>query len=438
MGFRDSCQDTLGFVHMIPSDVRQRLIDIASTQLHTGDARHQYSPLTKKAMGECGYSDDHLWLILAVSQYIKETGDVKFLKEIIPYDNHRDGQKGTMYQHLTKALDFTWTHLGPHKIPNMFNADWNDCLNLYGKQKNSESVFVGIMFVYTAKLMAEIAELINKKDDKKKFHAMAEKMTKQLNKVAWDGEWFVRAFTERKEVIGSKQNKEGQIYLLPQAWAVIADIAAKERLTKAMNSLNKKLATKHGVMLLTPPYSKYNHEIGSITLYPQGLKENGAIFCHPNPWAMIAESILGRGELAFQYYKSILPSAKNKISEIRKTEPYVYCQMIAGKNHKEFGEGKNSWLTGTAAWNFFAISSYILGIRAGYKGLIVDPAIPKSWKRFKVIRSYREVSYYIDITNPKGVSKGIKHLMVDGKKIHGNTIPEQKNKKICFVEAVMG
>jgi len=191
-------------------------------------------------------------------------------------------------------------------------------------------------------------------------------------------------------------------------------------------------------MLLTPPYSKYNHEIGSITLYPQGLKENGAIFCHPNPWAMIAESILGRGELAFQYYKSILPSAKNKISEIRKTEPYVYCQMIAGKNHKEFGEGKNSWLTGTAAWNFFAISSYILGIRAGYKGLIVDPAIPKSWKRFKVIRSYREVSYYIDITNPKGVSKGIKHLMVDGKKIHGNTIPEQKNKKICFVEAVMG
>lgn len=437
MGFRDSCQDTLGFVHMIPSDVRQRLVDIAATQLNRGDARHQYSPLTKKAMGEGGFSDDHLWLILAVSQYIKETGDLKFLNEVVPYDNFADKQKGTMYEHLSKALDFTRTHLGPHKIPNMYNADWNDCLNLYGAQKNSESVFVGIMFVYTAKQMAEIAGIINNKNDKKKFLGMADKMTKQLNKVAWDGEWYARAFTERKEVIGSKKNKEGQIYLLPQAWAVIADIAPKAKLIKAMDSLNKKLATEHGIMLITPPYSKYNHEIGSITLYPQGLKENGAIFCHPNSWAMIAEALLGRGNLAFKYYKAILPAAKNKISDLRKTEPYVYSQMIAGKHHKDFGEGKNSWLTGTAAWNFFAISSYILGIRADFNGLIVDPAIPKSWKKFRVIRAYRGVTYYINIKNPKGVSKGIKYLMVDGKKINGNIIPEQKNKKMSFVEAVM-
>lgn len=438
MGFRDSCQDTLGFVHMIPSEVKQRLIDIASTQLYRGDARHQYSPLTKKAMGEGGFSDDHLWLILAVAQYIKETGDLKFLNEVVPYDNYADRQKGAMYEHLSKALDFTYTHLGPHGIPNMFNADWNDCLNLYGAQKNSESVWVGLMFVYTAKLMIEIADMLHKKADKKKFKAMADKMTRQLNKVAWDGAWYKRAFTEKKEAIGSKENKEGQIYLLPQAWAVIADIAPKSRLIKAMDSLNKKLATEHGIMLLAPPYTKYNHEIGSITLYPPGLKENGAIFCHPNPWAMIAECILGRSDLAFKYYKAILPASKNKISEIRKTEPYVYCQMIGGKQYKNFGEGKNSWLTGTAAWNFFAISSYILGIRAEYNGLIIDPVIPKSWKKFRVIRIYRDVAYYIDIKNPKGVSKGIKHLIVDGKKINGNIIPIQKNKKICFVEAVMG
>ena len=437
MGFRDSCQDTLGFGHMIPKEVRQRLVDIASTQLYRGDARHQYSPLTKEGRGG-GFSDDHLWLILAVTQYIKETGDMNFLKEKIPYDNYKEKQEGSMYEHLVKALEFTQNHLGPHGIPNMFNADWNDCLNLYGDQKNSESVFVAMMFVYTAKLLAELSGLINKKNDKRKFLNMARSMTKKINDVAWDGNWYARAFTEKKNIVGSKKNKEGRIYLLPQAWAVIANIAPAKNLILAMNSLNKDLATKHGIMLLSPPYSNYSAELGSISLYPKGLKENGAIFCHPNPWAMIAETMLGRGDLAFKYYKSILPAAKNNIAEIRKTEPYVYCQMIGGKDYINFGEGKNSWLTGTAAWNFFAVSSYILGVRAGYKGLIVDPAIPKTWKKFKIIRKYRGVTYYIDIQNPKGVSKGIKKIVVNGKYVKGKIIPPQKNKNISFVEVIMG
>jgi cellobiose phosphorylase len=319
MGFRDSCQDTLGFVHMIPSEVRQRIFDIASTQFKRGDAYHQYSPRTKKGDGG-NFSDDHLWLILAVAQYLKETGDFDFLKEYVPYNCGEEGS-GTLYEHLEAAIAFTRNHLGPHGLPLMLNADWNDCLNLWGSQQNSESVWVGMQFVLACQEIQDIARFSGNKADIAKYKRYEDEMKKTINENAWDGQWYSRAFTDKKDVVGSSKNTEGKIYLIPQAWAVIANIAPAERLLAAMNSVHEQLYTEHGLMLLAPSYSSFNSDIGAIPMYPRGLKENGAIFCHPNPWAMLAEALLGRGERAFKYYKAILPAAKISLAVMRKTEP---------------------------------------------------------------------------------------------------------------------
>lgn len=421
MGFRDSNQDTLGFVHQIPEKVRSRIIDLASTQFPEGNALHQYSPLTKKAISnEKNYSDDHLWLIFSVAGYIKETGEVGFLDEIVPFGS---GKEATMYDHLAKAIDYTMKNLGPHGLPLMFFADWNDCLNLGGRKNKAESVMVAQMLVAAASEMSILAEVSGKNGDVKKYAAIADKMKAAINEQAWDGNWYLRGFTDDEEPVGSSGSKEGQIYLETQPWAVISGVAEGERADKCMDSVKKYLATDYGIMILTPPYSKFHHELGSISIYPPGLKENGAIFCHPNPWAMIAECILGRGNQAFKYYKAILPATKNAIPEVHKVEPYIYCQMIAGRDHKNFGEGKNSWLTGTAAWNFIAISSWILGIRADYDGLLIDPCIPDKWEGFSVKRYFRGVNYFITVRNPKHVCKGVKKMTVDGKLINGNIIP---------------
>ncbi len=436
MGFRDSCQDTLGFGHMIPTEVRQRIFDIASTQFQRGDAHHQYSPLTKKGDGS-NFSDDHLWLILAVAQYLKESGDYEFLKEYVPYDCG-EGGSGPLYEHLEAAIEFTHNHLGPHGFPLMLNADWNDCLNLWGSQKNSESVWVAMQFVLCCQEMQSIARLSGNKADIEKYRRYEEDMKKTINAVAWDGKWYVRAFTDKKEVVGSSRNAEGKIFLLPQAWAVIANIGTRQQQIQAMDSVYEHLYTEHGIMLLSPSYGSFNPDIGAVTMYPRGLKENGAIFCHPNPWAMLAEALLGRGENAFKYYKAILPSSKNKIADLRKTEPYVYCQMIAGRDHKEFGEGKNSWLTGTAAWNCFAGTSYVLGVRASYEGLVVSPAIPAEWKEYHVTRVFRGATYHIHIKNPLGASSGVSELKVNGASVKGNVIPLQVPGSTVNVEVQLG
>lgn len=432
MGFRDSNQDTLGFVHMIPEKVKQRIIDLASNQFKKGDAYHQYSPLTKEGNGG-GYSDDHLWLIISTVSYIKETGDIKFLDEKIPF---ADGSSSSLYDHLKKAIDFSLHNVGPHGIPKMFFADWNDCLNIEGDK--GESVMVAEMFVHGANELSILAEKKGAKGDVKKFKQLAEEMKKKINDAAWDGAWYVRAFTDDKEPVGSSKNKEGRIYLETQPWAVISGVADGERAEKCMDSVKKHLASEHGVLILDPPYLEYHPELGSISIYPPGLKENGAIFCHPNPWAMIAECILGRGNQAYKYYKAIHPAARNKIAEIHKVEPYVYCQMIAGREHKDFGEGKNSWLTGSACWNFVAVSQHILGIRADYDGLLVDPCIPDTWKGFEAKRKFRESNYYITVRNPEGVCKGVKSVTVDGKKIKGNVIPPFDDRKDHHVEVIMG
>lgn len=440
MGFRDSNQDTLGFVHLIPEKVKERIIDLASNQFEDGSAYHQYSPLTKKGNGS-GYSDDHLWLCVSVPAYVKESGDVRFLETKVPFVG---GEKGTVYEHMARAINFSLTHVGPHGLPKSYFADWNDCLNLTHNNEDAESVMVAQMVVYGAYEMVKMAELIGKKEDVKKFTDIAETMKKKINKVAWDGNWYLRSFDEQKKPMGSSKNKEGQIYLETQAWGVMSGTAEPEQAIKCMDAVNKQLATKHGVMLMTPPYKEFIWKYGSICVYPPGLKENGAIFCHPNPWAMIAECIIGRGDIAYEYYKAIQPAARNEIADIHKTEPYVYCQMIAGKDHPDFGEGKNSWLTGSACWNLVAAMQWILGIRPDYNGLLVDPCIPKKWKGFQVKKVFRGATYYITVRNPEGVSKGVKSVSLDNKRLESNLIPPDKAAqtgkagKEHHVEVIMG
>jgi cellobiose phosphorylase len=340
---------------------------------------------------------------------------------------------------MARAVNFSWKTKGPHGLPKIGFADWNDCLNLLGPKKQAESVMIAQMLVLAARDLAEMAMLRGKKNDAKKYNDIAAKMAKQINKVAWDGAWYKRAFMDDKKPVGSKVSKlGGKIFLETQPWAVMSGTADKKRAKTCMDSVYGKLFTKHGIMVMQPGYKEFYHLLGSITVYPPGLKENGAIFCHPNPWAMVAECVLGRGERAFEYYKAILPAAKNDAAELRKTEPYVYCQMVAGKEHTKPGEGKNSWLTGTAAWNFVAISQWILGIRPVYSGLMIDPCIPRKWKGFKVSRLFRGVTYIINVRNPKGVNKGIRSVTVDGKTIKGNILPLFKKGTKHSVEAVMG
>ena len=435
MGFRDSNQDTLGFVHQIPEKVRERIFDLASNQFQSGDAYHQYSPLTKKGNGS-GYSDDHLWLILATSAYLKETGDHAFLEEQIPY---AEGGKDSLFKHLEKALAFTLNNLGPHKLPLIFFADWNDCLTLTCTGRNqAESVLVGELLVVAATEMAKLAGISKHPKEAQKYQKIAEEMSQRINKLAWDKNWYLRAFDDWGHPVGSKKNPEGKIHLETQCWSVLSGVADKDRARKAMDSVKKYLATPYGIMLLQPGYTKVSPPSGFVGIYPPGLKENGAIFCHPNGWAVIAECKLGRGDQAFKYYKAILPAAKNQIADIHRVEPYVYCQMIAGKEHKAFGEGKNSWLTGSAAWNLVAVSQWIFGIRPDYKGLLIDPCIPKKWNGFKVKRRFRGADYLISVSNPKHVNKGIKEIKLDGKKIIGNILPSLSDRKAHQVEVIMG
>ncbi len=434
MGFRDSNQDTLGFVHQIPTKVRERLIDIASVQFPEGRAHHGYSPLTKKGSRE-GYGDDHLWLVQAVHNYIKETGDMDFLNTVVPYN---DGSKGKMYEHLQRAIEYSWNNTGYHGLPKAGFADWNDCLNLAGPKGMGVSVMIACQFVLGANLLAELAQKSGRVLDVEKYKEMADEMKDRINKHAWDGEWYMRAFDDNGTPVGSSKSKEGKIWIESNTWAILSGVAEGERAVKTLDSIKKHLDTKYGIVLFQPAYTEYHKELGYVSVFPPGLKENAAIFCHTNPWAMCAEAMLGRGEQAFKYWKTIAPAANNDIADIHWTEPYVYSQMIAGKDHKDFGQAKNSWLTGTAAWNFVAISQYILGIRPTFDGLMVDPCIPKAWKGYKVSRVFRGVRYNIEVKNPQKVNKGIVKLIVDGKEIKGNIIPVAKGKIEVKVEAVMG
>lgn len=455
MGFRDSNQDLLGFVHQIPDRARQRILDIAATQFEDGSAYHQYQPLTKKGNADVGtgFNDDPLWLILGTSQYIKETGDYGILDELVPYDCD-ENNKGTLFEHLQRSFYHVVDNLGPHGLPLIGRADWNDCLNLncFSTQPDesfqtcglidgrvAESVFIAGMFVGIGPEYVALCKHRGLVDEASKAQQQIEIMKETTLKHGYDGEWFLRAYDHYGNKIGSKECEEGQIFIEPQGFCVMAGIGVEEGLAqKALDSVKEKLDTEHGIILQTPAFSTYNLNMGEITSYPQGYKENAGIFCHNNPWIAIAETVIGRGNRAFEVYSRIAPAYREEISDIHRTEPYVYSQMIAGRDAIRFGEAKNSWLTGTAAWNYVCITQYILGIRPDYNGLTVDPCIPSEWDGFTVKRIFRGSEYNITVQNPNHVCKGVKKLIVDGWEIDGNIIPTLTDGNEHEVVAVLG
>ena len=455
MGFRDSCQDLLGFVHLIPDRARERIIDIASTQFQDGSAYHQYQPLTKKGNSDIGsgFNDDPLWLIAGTSAYVRETGDTTILTEMVPYDNDMSVATPLM-GHLKKSFDYTVNHKGPHNLPLIGRADWNDCLNLncfsehpgesfqtFGPSEGpvAESVFIAGMFVKYGEEYAQLCELMG--DQKEADYAREEvaKMYDAVLKDGWDGDWFVRAYDAYGQKIGSKECEEGQIYIESNGFCSLAGIGVKEGLAKkALDSVKEKLDTKYGVMILQPAYTRYHLELGEISSYPPGYKENAGIFCHNNPWVSIAETVIGRGDRAFEIYQKTCPAYCEEFSEIHRTEPYVYSQMVAGRDAKFHGEAKNSWLTGTAAWTFVNVSQYILGVYPTHNGLSIDPCVPKDFGDFELTRKFREGTYNIKVQNPDKVEKGIKSITVDGKAIDGCVIPYVKGKETYDVVVTMG
>ncbi len=446
MGFRDSNQDLLGFIHLDPDRARNRILDLAATQLENGGAYHQYQPLTKRGNNDVGsgFNDDPLWLVLAVTAYIKETGDWSILEERVPYDN-QPGSETALYEHLQRSIQYTLDRLGPHGLPLIGRADWNDCLNLNcfsdapGQSfqtttnkdgKVAESVFIAGLFVLAAKEMAELTGKIKaeggdsfvSRRSSQDYLDSARQMEAAVWSAGWDGEWFRRAYDDFGCVLGSKKNDEGRIFIEPQGICVMAGLGVNDdRAGRALNSVAEHLATPHGIVLQQPAFTKYYVHLGEISSYPAGYKENAGIFCHTNPWIMIAEAQIGRGNQAHDYYLRINPSAREELGDLHRCEPYVYSQMIAGKDATTHGEAKNSWLTGTAAWNYVAISQWILGIRATYDGLQIAPVIPLEWSGFGATRSYRGVRYVIQIER-KGPGNEVQ-LEVDGKSVAGNVIP---------------
>lgn len=454
MGFRDSNQDLIGFVHQIPGRARQRIIDIASTQFEDGGAYHQYQPLTKRGNNAIGgnFNDDPLWLILSTVEYIKETGDFSILDEMVPFDNDESKAK-SHFDHLKVSFYHVVNNLGPHQLPLIGRADWNDCLNLNCFSTNpdesfqttenktggtAESLMIAGLFVVYGREFIQLCRQIGKEEEANKAQAHVDNMVEAIKKHGWDGEWFLRAYDYYGNKVGSKENEEGKIFIESQGWCSMAQVGVEEGLVeKALDSVKKYLDCDYGIVLNNPAFTRYVIEYGEISTYPPGYKENAGIFCHNNPWIIIAETMIGRGERAWEYYKKICPSFLEDISELHRTEPYVYAQMIAGKDAHKPGEAKNSWLTGTAAWNFYAISRFILGVRPTYDGLLIDPCIPQDWKGFEVRRKFRNAEYKIMVTNPDGVNKGVKTILLDGRKLDGNVIPIMKPGEY-LVEVIMG
>ncbi|HJX72339.1 MAG TPA: hypothetical protein VJ346_10310 [Bacteroidales bacterium] len=455
MGFRDSNQDLIGFVHLIPQAARQRILDIAATQFEDGGAYHQYQPLTKKGNADVGgnFNDDPLWLILSSIAYIKETGDFSILDEPVPFDNDMSKAK-SLFEHLKVSFYHVVNHLGPHGLPLIGRADWNDCLNLNCFSTNpdesfqttenktggkAESVFIGGMSVLCGNEFINLCMRTGKHDEASRARTHVDKMIDSISAYGWDGEWFLRAYDFFGEKIGSHENDEGRIFIESQGFCIMAGIGIRDgRAQKALQSVKERLDCKYGIVLNNPAFTHYKINMGEISTYPQGYKENAGVFCHNNPWIMIAETMVGNGNQAYEYYSKIAPSFLEDISDLHKTEPYVYSQMIAGKDAFRPGEAKNSWLTGTAAWNFYAISQYILGIQPGYDGLRVDPCIPKEWDSFRIIRKFRGAIFNITVKNPAHVSRGVKKIMIDGKELDGNEIPVYTDKNKHDVEVILG
>lgn len=454
MGFRDSNQDLLGMLHMAPDRARERILDLAATQFENGGAYHQYQPLTRRGNDAVGsnFNDDPLWLILSTAAYIKETDDWSVLDEPVPFKN-KPGTERPLFDHLQRSIQYTLDRLGPHQLPLIGRADWNDCLNLNtfseipGESFQTttsrdgtiaESIFIAGLFVFAAKEMADLSARYGSKEDSLNYLEAAARMEINVLESGWDGNWFLRAYDAHGGKVGSKECEEGQIFIESQGICAMAGIGLDEGYsTRAMEAVYELLATEHGIVLHQPAYSRYYLHLGEISSYPPGYKENAGIFCHTNPWIMIAETMAGNADRAFDYYLRINPSFREEISEIHRCEPYVYAQMIAGRDAPTHGEAKNSWLTGTAAWNYVAITQWILGIRPTYDGLSITPGMPAGWDGFSAVRLFRGIEYLIRVKR-RGIGKNIS-LTVDGKPIEGCIIPPpREGTNIVEVEVSIG
>jgi len=455
VGFRDSNQDIIGFVHQVPVRARQRILDLAATQLPDGSAYHQYQPLTKRGNSDIGgdFNDDPLWLIFSTTAYIKETGDFSILDEPVPFDNDERLAR-PHFEHLRRAVARTVEHLGPHGLPLIGRADWNDCLNLNcfstdpdesfqttGNRagRTAESVMIAGQFVLYGREFVELCRRIGREPEAREAQRHVDAMEAAVLAHGWDGEWFLRAYDASGEKVGSRANSEGQIFIESQGFCAMAGIGLREgRLAQALDAVKARLDTEHGLVLHQPAFTRYRLEYGEITSYPAGYKENAGVFCHNNPWIMIGETVLGRGDRAFEYYRKIAPAWREDRSEVHRLEPYVYAQMVAGRDAARPGEAKNSWLTGTAAWNYYAITQFILGIRPGYDGLVVDPCIPADWDGFRITRRFRGATYHIEVGNPRHVARGVGRLSVDGAVVNGSTVPIAAPGTACRVRVELG
>ena len=448
IGFRDSAQDVMGVLISASKEAKELLRKLLDVQKRDGSAMHQFNPLTMVANeGDSRemedrpkyYGDDHLWIILAITAYLKETGDMAFLEEAIPYyEKSKDGHpldSGTVLDHMQRAIEFTQKDAGTHGLPLLGFADWNDTVNL---RAGAESLFVANLFGRALLEMIELAQHLGDAEAVARYTNYYETMKQRVNDHAWDGEWYVRYFDADGSPLGSHSNDKGQIYANGQSWPVISGFAPLDRATTALESVYRRLNTRNGIKLSTPGYDGFDPVKGGITTYPPGAKENGGIFLHANPWAIIAETIVGNGDRAFEYYDQINPVTKNDRIDEFECEPYVYPQNILGDEHPQFGLARNSWLSGTASWAYQAGTQYILGIRPTYEGLLIDPCIPRKWAGFGVTREFRKAVYHIEVRNPDRVCKGVKSISADGKKVEGNVVPIFGDGKAHRVEVILG
>ena len=454
LGFRDTSQDMLGAAHQLPKErIRERLYDVAATQFEDGSAYHQFQPLTKRGNADIGsnFNDDPLWLVLGVGNYIRETGDEDFLKIDVPFDNS-ETNKATMFEHLRRSYNYIPNHLGPHGLPLIGRADWNDCLNLNcfstnpndsfqtctnKEGKNAESVMIAQMFVYVTPDYAAMCRIMGDEAEAKRAEELAAKMEEAICTVGWDGEWYLRAYDDFGNKIGSNECENGKIFIETQGFGTMAKIGKdKGYPEKSLDSVKKYLDSKYGIVILWPAYQDYHVELGEVSSYPPGYKENGGIFCHNNPWVIIGEIVNGRPQDGFEHYKKFAPAYVEEISEIHRVEPYVYCQMVAGKEARREGEGKNSWLTGTAAWNFVTLSQYICGLRPSHNGLEIEPRLPNHVKNAEITRVFRDVTYHITVENNK--NDGEVKLEVKGGSANGLVVKADAGTKDVYVKAIVG
>ena len=438
LGYRDTVQDLLGVLHTIPADTGKRLELMITGQVSTGGAMpvvkpFKHHPGKEPRPKETDYrSDDCMWLFNTIPAYVKETGDLSFYDKILPYS---DEGEATVLGHLRRAIEFNLELSGAHGLPCGLSADWNDCLELGHR---GETVFVAMQLRYALRTYLEITEMLNRTEEAAWAKKHLAKLDADLEQYAWDGAWYIRAYKDDGLKYGSKENDEGSLWLNPQSWAVLSGHASDKQAEMVMQAVNERLATEHGIIIVDPPYEFTDASVCKAPLFNKGMKENASIFSHTQGWAIIAETMLGHGDRAFQYYRAFMPAAYNTKAEIRQIEPYVNCQFTHSKHSPRFGASRLPWLTGAATWSYFTATQYILGVQPDYDGLRLDPCVPGSWKEFSMTRIFRGKTFEITVSNPSGVQKGVKRVTLNGEVLEGNLIPMDKMKDTNQVMAEMG